>query len=72
MNLQGSSPGFSHPTQCTRHGGCWKVLCTPAGVSEPDQGAEDHESGAVEAAQPFRGQVCIGKIPFQTRLKESI
>lgn len=53
MNLQGSSLGFSHPTACAGHRGCWKVLCTPAGVSEHDQGAEDHKSGAVETAQPF-------------------
>lgn len=72
MSLQGSSLGFSHPRPCTGHGGCWKVLCTPAAVSEHDQGAEDHESGAVQAAQPFRGQVSISKIPFQTWLRGSI
>lgn len=72
MILQGSSLGFSHPTPCSGHRGCWKVLCTPAGVSEHDQGAEDHKSGAVEAAQPFRGQVCMRKIPFQTWLRGSI
>lgn len=52
MSLQGSSLGFSHSTPYRGHGGCWKVLCTPVGVSEHDQGAEDQESGAVGAAQP--------------------
>lgn len=36
-----------------------------AGVSEDDQGG-DHDQGAEEASQPFRGHIWISKIHFQT------
>lgn len=57
MSLQGSSLGFSHSTPYRGHGGCWKVLCTPAGVSEHDQGAEDQESGEWEQLNPQRSSL---------------